>query len=53
MRFGDAVNTASRMESHGEGGKIHVSSATIELIKQVDIIYLPRGTLNIKVLYHD
>lgn len=51
MRFGDAVNTASRMESHGEGGKIHVSSATVDLIKQEnDIVCSPRLKLNVKVI---
>lgn len=30
--WGDTVNIASRMESHGEGGRIHVSAATRELL---------------------
>jgi len=31
--WGDMVNTASRMESHGERGKIQITRATYELIK--------------------
>ena len=31
--WGDAVNTASRMESSGESGKINISGATYELVK--------------------
>ena len=31
--WGDAVNVASRMESHGESGKIHVSEITYSLLK--------------------
>ncbi|MDB5284870.1 MAG: adenylate/guanylate cyclase [Bacteroidota bacterium] len=31
--WGDAVNTASRMESSGEPGKINISGATYELVK--------------------
>lgn len=31
--WGDTVNLASRLESHGEPGRIHVSEATYELIK--------------------
>lgn len=31
--WGDTVNTASRMESSGEIGKVNVSSATYELVK--------------------
>jgi guanylate cyclase len=31
--WGDAVNTASRMESHGVAGKIQISRATFELVR--------------------
>jgi adenylate cyclase len=31
--WGDTVNTASRMESHGEVGKLNISQSTYELIK--------------------
>jgi len=31
--WGDAVNTASRMESHGVGGLIQITEATYEIIK--------------------
>lgn len=31
--FGDTINTASRIESTGEAGKINISSSTYELIK--------------------
>jgi class 3 adenylate cyclase len=32
--WGDAVNTASRMESSGEAGKVNISGSTYELIKE-------------------
>lgn len=31
--WGDTVNIASRMESHGEVGKVNISAATYELVK--------------------
>ena len=45
--WGDAVNIASRMESHGMGGKIQITHATYDLIKD-DFICEPRGTVNVK-----
>ncbi len=45
--WGDTVNTASRMESHGVVGKIQVSSATRELLKS-HFELEPRGPIEIK-----
>jgi adenylate cyclase len=45
--WGDAVNIASRMESHGLGGTIQITRATYELIKD-EFICEPRGTLDVK-----
>jgi len=45
--WGDAVNTASRMESHGSNGTIQITRATYELIKS-DFVCEPRGTLYVK-----
>jgi guanylate cyclase len=45
--WGDAVNTASRMESHGEAGKIQVSQILYDLLKD-EFILEPRGTIDIK-----
>ena len=45
--WGDAVNTASRMESHGHEGVIQIARTTYELIKD-DFACEPRGTVNVK-----
>ena len=45
--WGDTVNIASRMESHGNPGRIHVSEATYELIKD-KFLFEERGTTHIK-----
>jgi guanylate cyclase len=45
--WGDPVNTASRMESHGVPGRIHLSEATYELIRD-DFECEPRGTIDVK-----
>lgn len=45
--WGDAVNTASRMESHGSIGTIQITRATYELIK-ADFVCEPRGTVYVK-----
>lgn len=45
--WGDAVNTASRMESHGQGGNIQITRATYGLIKD-DFVCEPRGTVDVK-----
>lgn len=45
--WGDAVNTASRMESHGVPGRIHVTEATYQLL--CDSFDLePRGVVDVK-----
>jgi guanylate cyclase len=45
--WGDAVNTASRMESHGSPGRIQITRATYELLAD-DFVCEPRGTLEVK-----
>ncbi len=45
--WGDAVNMASRMESHGTPGQIQVTQATYELLKD-DFQLERRGTVPIK-----
>lgn len=45
--WGDAVNTASRMESHGTPGCIQITRATYELIKS-EFVCEPRGTISVK-----
>ncbi|XP_038045395.1 uncharacterized protein LOC119719979 [Patiria miniata] len=54
--FGDTINTASRMESTGEPGRIHISQATREALLRVnndegedeEFYVTLRGTLDIK-----
>ncbi len=45
--WGDTVNTAARMESHGVPGRIHISTASYELIKE-EFMCEPRGTIEVK-----
>jgi adenylate cyclase len=45
--WGDAVNTASRMESHGTSGRIQITRATKELLAD-EFVCEPRGTIPIK-----
>lgn len=45
--WGDAVNIASRMESHGLGNAVQITRATYDLIKD-EFACEPRGTVNVK-----
>jgi guanylate cyclase len=45
--WGDPVNTASRMESHGVPGRVQLSEATYELIRD-EFECEPRGTIDVK-----
>ena len=45
--WGDAVNTASRMESHGKGGIIQITRATYELVKD-EFLCEPQGKVYVK-----
>jgi adenylate cyclase len=47
--WGDTVNTASRMESSGEVGKVNISQGTYELLKDdPDFTFESRGRINAK-----
>jgi len=51
--WGDAVNTASRMESHGAAGKIHVSETFAETIQRLQephdaFMLVERGRIDVK-----
>lgn len=51
--WGDAVNTAARMESHGEAGKIHCSGEFVRAVGAVDDLplhlrFVERGEMEIK-----
>jgi adenylate cyclase len=45
--WGDAVNVASRMESHGQAGAIQITRRTYELIKD-EFVCEAKGTINVK-----
>jgi adenylate cyclase len=45
--FGDTVNTASRMQSHGISGRIQISRATYERVKE-KFVCEPRGRIEVK-----
>jgi adenylate cyclase len=45
--WGDAVNTASRMESHGTPGRIQITRATYELVAD-EFVCEPRGPIPVK-----
>ena len=45
--WGDAVNVASRMESHGVGNAVQITQTTYELIKD-EFLCEPRGTVTVK-----
>jgi class 3 adenylate cyclase len=47
--WGDAVNTASRMESHSDAGEVNVSQATFELLKDdPQFAFENRGAMEVK-----
>ena len=45
--WGDAVNTASRMESYGTPGRIQTTRTTYELLAE-EFEFEPRGTIAVK-----
>ncbi|QMT59431.1 adenylate/guanylate cyclase domain-containing protein [Legionella sp. PC997] len=45
--WGKAINIASRMESHGESDRIHVSEETYQLLKDL-FEFEKRGTILVK-----
>ncbi|MBD1894002.1 PAS domain S-box protein [Coleofasciculus sp. FACHB-129] len=45
--WGDTVNTASRMESHGLAGRIQVTATTYELLRD-EYVFEERGLIHVK-----
>lgn len=45
--WGDTVNTASRMESHGEAGRIQVTKKTRQALEN-QYLFAPRGIVDVK-----
>jgi len=47
--WGDTVNTAARMESSGEAGRVNISTATYEQVKDLAFLrFEPRGRVMTK-----
>ncbi|KAM4627539.1 guanylate cyclase soluble subunit beta-2-like [Polymixia lowei] len=46
--FGDTVNTASRMESHGLPNKIHLSPSVYQALKDKGFVLQERGVIEVK-----
>lgn len=47
--YGDSVNVASRLETQGEAGRIHISEAFAQTISEYsEFSVVPRGEINIK-----
>ena len=45
--WGDTVNIASRMESHGEVGRVQLTEATYRMLRD-DFVCVPRGEIAVK-----
>jgi class 3 adenylate cyclase len=46
--WGDTVNVASRMESHGEPGRVHISASVAAQLSINDFTLTPRGPITVK-----
>ncbi|XP_064468808.1 soluble guanylate cyclase 89Db-like [Ornithodoros turicata] len=46
--FGDTVNTAARMQTHGQSGKIHISEGCQRLIRDKGFVTEVRGKIEVK-----
>ena len=47
--WGDTVNVANRMETSGEVGKVNISQATYDLVKDAPgLLFTPRGAMEVK-----
>lgn len=46
--WGDTVNTAARMESHGKVGRVNISNTTYELLKHEEFTFEERQELEVK-----